>query len=437
MTTRDPFFCGSGEHDISRRAFLSHALAVGSGTLLGTSGAVHAFDEEGLNRALRGTGRSVILLWLAGGSSQLETWDPKPGRPTGGPYGAIPTSVPGVHISELMPEMARRMHKLTVIRSLNTGDGGHGTAATLMLRGRPNEAALKYPDLGCIVSRELERAHSKVPGYVSFYSQTEGRGNTDATPSFLGAKYAPMILNDGFEPPNITRASTIGPADHRDRAELRDLLSRRFGRGREVEAVKSHASAYAQVHGLMGSEELFDIEREPQWIRERYGKSLFGQQALMARRMVEAGVPFVRVGRAWWDSHGQNFETHAEMVPELDQVMAALLDDLEQRGLLETTLVAAFGEFGRTPQINPSLGRDHFARAWSAALFGCGLQPGAVYGATDEDGQHVAEDEIGAGQLFATILSAVGIDPDKEYEVATRPVPLVNPGIRPIRKLLA
>ena len=188
----------------------------------------------------------------------------------------------------------------------------------------------------------------------------------------------------------------------------------------------------------MSSESLFDIEQEPTWIRERYGPTLFGEQALMARRMVEAGVPFVRVSRAWWDSHGQNFETHAEMVPELDRVMAALMDDLEQRGMLESTLVAVFGEFGRTPRINASLGRDHFASAWSAALFGCGLQGGgAVYGKTDEDGNTVTEGEVGAGELFATILSAIGIDPEKEYHVGSRPIPLVNPGITPISDLLA
>jgi uncharacterized protein (DUF1501 family) len=157
----------------------------------------------------------------------------------------------------------------------------------------------------------------------------------------------------------------------------------------------------------------------------------------MARRMVEAGVSFVRVSRAWWDSHGQNFETHAEMVPELDHVMATLLDDLDQRGLLETTLVVAYGEFGRTPTINGSLGRDHFAEAWSAAMFGCGVQGGAVWGKTDEDGRTVSEDPVGAGELFATILAAAGINPEKEYHVGARPIPLVNPGIHPIRQLLA
>jgi hypothetical protein len=437
MDDHPPSLCSASAHDISRRAFLSHSLAVGSGSLLGTTGAIHALDEDSVNAALKGTGKSVILLWLAGGPSQFETWDPKPGRSTGGPFAAIPTSVPGVHVSELMPKMARRMHKVTVIRSVNSRDAGHDTGAEMMLRGRKNEAALTYPDMGSILAKELGRADSRVPGYVSFYSQTEGRGSTRATPSFLGARYAPMILNDGLMPPNLARLSSITTEDHRERAQLRDLLSARFASNRNLDTVRSHASAYARVHGLMSSESLFDIEQEPKWIRDRYGPSLFGQQALMARRMAEAGVPFIRVARAWWDSHGQNFETHQEMVPELDHVMATLMDDLEQRGMLESTLVIAMGEFGRTPAINPSLGRDHFAAAWSVAMFGTGLQQGAVYGTTDADGQTVTEGEVGAGEIFATVLAAVGVDPEKEYHVGSRPVPLVNPGIKPIRPLLA
>lgn len=430
-------FCGSPEHDVSRRAFLSHSLAVGSGALLGTTGAVHALDEPDLNSALRASGRSVILLWLAGGASQMETWDPKPGVPTGGPFASIPTSLPDVRISELMPKMAERMHRISVVRSIDSGDAGHGTASRTMLRGRKNEPALTYPCMGSIFSRELERAHSRVPGYVSFYSQTEGRGNTEVTPSFLGAQYAAMELNEGMEPNDIARLEGISEFDHKERAELRQLLSDRFARSRDLGVVRSHANAYARVHGLMSSEELFDLENEPEYIRERYGPSLFGQQVLMARRLAEAGVPFIRVGRAWWDSHGQNFETHAEMVPELDHVMATLLDDLEQRGMLETTLVLAVGEFGRTPKINGSLGRDHFARAWSAAMFGCGIKQGQVYGATDELGEYVASDPVGAGEIFATVLKAAGIDPDKEYMVGARPVPLVNPGIHPISEILA
>ena len=432
----DPHFCGSAEHDISRRAFLS-TLGLGTVGLLGSSAAAHALSEPSLTDALKSGGKRVILLWLAGGPSQLETWDPKPGRPTGGPFAAIPTSVPGVHISELMPKMAERMKDICVIRSLNTRDGDHGGGAALMMRGRKDEAALRYPDIGAILAKELGRMDSKVPDYVSFYTASEGRDSTKLTPAFLGARYAAMKLTDKMVPPNLQRLASVNELDHFARAELQEILSQQFTAGREIGPVKSHASAYARVHGLMSSEELFDITKEPEEVREMYGPTLFGQQTLMARRMVEAGVPFVRVSRAWWDSHGQNFETHQEMVPELDRVKAALLDDLKQRGLFESTLVLVMGEFGRTPAINPSLGRDHFATAWSAALFGAGLQRGAVYGKTDKDGKEVAEGSIGAGELFATVLEAVGINHKKEYQVGARPIPLVNPGIKPLKELLA
>jgi uncharacterized protein (DUF1501 family) len=168
-----------------------------------------------------------------------------------------------------------------------------------------------------------------------------------------------------------------------------------------------------------------------------YGSTLFGQQALVARRLIEAGVPFVRVARAWWDSHGHNFDTHEELVPELDQVMAALLDDLEARGLLANTLVITLAEFGRTPAINSQLGRDHFASAWSTTLSGCGIRGGTVYGRSDASGNRVADGEIGAAQLYATIYSALGINPHKNYYVGSRPVPLTEPGTQPVREVLA
>ncbi len=187
----------------------------------------------------------------------------------------------------------------------------------------------------------------------------------------------------------------------------------------------------------MASETLFDITREPQKVRERYGPTQFGEQALVARRLIEAGVPFVRVARAWWDSHGQNFETHQELVPELDHVMSALLDDLNCRGLLEKTLVITLAEFGRTPEINPSLGRDHFASAWSATLSGAGVRGGSVFGKTDTNGRKVLDGEIGPAELFATIYRALGIDHQKHYMVGVRPVPLTEPGTEPVQAVLA
>ncbi len=238
-------------------------------------------------------------------------------------------------------------------------------------------------------------------------------------------------------PENIRRPDDISELDHQQRADLRDLLSKQFARGRTSATVASHNEAYQRVRGLMASEKLFDIEQEPEKMRDRYGKTQFGEHVLVARRLCEAGVPFVRVGRAWWDSHGQNFETHQEMAPELDHVMATLLDDLGERGLLEHTLVITLAEFGRTPAINASLGRDHFASAWSTTLSGCGVKGGTVYGKTDATGTKVVDGEIGAAELFATIYKALGIDPQKNYHVGARPVPLTDPGTKPVEEVLA
>ncbi len=186
--------------------------------------AVHALGEPALAQALKATGKRVILLWLAGGASQFETWDPKPGRLTGGPFGAIPTSIPGVHISELMPEMAKRMNDLCLIRSLNTRNADHAAAAVLMMRGRPDEAALGYPDMGAILARELAQADSKVPEYVSFYTATEGRDFSKLTPSFLGARYNAMKIAESLIPANLRKPDEISTDEHFARAQLQEQL---------------------------------------------------------------------------------------------------------------------------------------------------------------------------------------------------------------------
>jgi hypothetical protein len=421
--------------NLSRRSFLGAAATTAA--LAADMTQLNVLKSPVLANELKKQDKRVILLWLAGGASQLETWDPKPGRPTGGPFRAINTSVPGVQISELMPEMAKRMNHTAIIRSLNTKNGDHGGAARLMHLGRRDEPNLKYPDMGAVVARELGRADSQVPDYVSFYTATEGRGSSLGQSGFLGARYDAMSLTTDQIPPNLRRLEQISDIDHQDRAALRDLLSERFVRGRSTGTVASHNEAYARVRGLMASESLFDVSRESQTMRDKYGATLFGEQCLIARRLVEAGVPFVKVSRAWWDSHGQNFETHLELVTELDRVMAALLDDLHDRGLLENTLVVTLSEFGRTPSINASLGRDHFGTAWSASLSGCGVRGGTVYGETDEDGHKVKDGEIGAAELFATIFQAVGINHKKDYHVGARPIPLTDPGTKPVTEVLA
>jgi hypothetical protein len=434
--TRRRNFCGSPEHAIDRRGFLG-SLAAGAAALAADMTALDVLKAPALAAELKGKQKHVILLWLAGGASQLETWDPKPGAPTGGPFRAIPTTIPGVHISELMPKMAQRMNKTCIIRSLNTKNGDHGGGAQLMMRGRREDPSLRYPDLGAVVARELGQAQSRVPDYVSFYSSTEGRNSAPGSAGFLGERYAPMDLTTSMTPENLRRLEEISDIDHVQRAELRDLLSKGFARGRSSTALGSHNVAYQRVRGLMASESLFDISQEPQNVQDQYGPTQFGQQALAARRLVEGGVPFIRVARAWWDSHGQNFETHQELVPELDHVMSTLLDDLETRGLLESTLVITLAEFGRTPTINASLGRDHFAKAWSATISGGGIRGGSVYGKTDAKGEAVADGEVGPAELFSTIYRALGIDPQKHYMVGSRPVPLTEPGTEPIEDVLA
>jgi hypothetical protein len=433
-------FCGSADHALDRRNFLGKVAAgaaAGAAALAADMTGLSVLGQPALASELRKQQKRVILLWLAGGASQLETWDPKPGAVTGGPFRATPTDVPGVHISELMPKMAQRMKHTCLIRSLNTRNGDHGGGAKLMMRGRRDEASLNYPDLGAVVAKELGRLDSQVPDYVSFYLATEGQRAAPGSSGFLGARYAPMELYQGLMPDNTRKPAGVQESDHVARADLRDLLSRRFSAGRHSSTLGSHNEAYQRVRGLMASEKLFDVSKESRPTRDLYGPTAFGEQVLVARRLIEAGVPFVRVARAWWDSHGQNFETHQELVPELDHVMAGLLDDLKGRGLLEHTLVITLAEFGRTPNINASLGRDHFASAWSMSLSGCGVKGGAVYGKTDPTGNRVVEGEVGAAEVFATMYKALGINPHKNYYVGSRPVPLTEPGTKPIKAVLA
>jgi hypothetical protein len=426
-------FCGSPEHSIDRRLFLQGGLTTALGVSLMGLGAPRqawAAGEVGKRK------KQVLLLWLAGGASQLETWDPKPGRPTGGPFKAIPTSVPGVHISELLPQMAKLMHKVAIVRSLDTRIGDHGQAADLVQRGRRNEAGFEYPDFGSVVAKELGQRDAPVPEYVSIYLATEGQRWGKPLPGFLGGRYAAMALERSLKPENIELPKGMTDTDHVEQEHLRRYLSERFNRGREAAEIEGYNSAYARVRGLMKADRLFDLEQEPAKVRDRYGKTDFGQHALVGRRLLEAGVPMVKVSRAWWDSHADNFESHRELVGELDHVLSTLVLDLEERGLLSTTLIVLLSEFGRTPGINRDVGRDHFASAWSTAFIGCGIKGGACYGKTDPNGQTVAEGKVGAGDVTATIFSAVGINPRKNYYLGSRPIPLTPEDAKPIKPVL-
>ena len=426
--------CGSPEHVVDRRLFLQGGLTTALGvSLAGFGSPLHSLMAGEVKKKAK----HVLLLWLAGGASQLETWDPKPGRPTGGPFKAIPTSVPGVHICELLPKMAKLMDKVAVVRGLDTKIGDHGQAADLMQRGRKPEAEVQHPDFGAVVARELGQRDSQVPEYVSMYLATEGQRWGRPYPGFLGGRFAGMSLETSLKPENLDLPPGLSETEHAEREDLRRYLSERFDRGREAGEVEGYNSTYARVRGLMKCDALFDLEKEPASVRDRYGRTDFAQHALIGRRLIEAGVPMVKVCRAWWDSHSDNFESHRELVSELDHVMSVLLTDLQERGLLDSTLVVTLSEFGRTPQINKDVGRDHFASAWSCTLTGCGVKGGAVHGKTDDDGKTVADGKVGAGDVTATIFQAVGINPKKDYYVGPRPIPLTPEDSKPIANVLA
>jgi hypothetical protein len=427
-------FCGSPEHTIDRRLFLQGGLATALGVSLAELGAPrHAL----LAGEVAQQKKHVLLLWLAGGASQLETWDPKPGRPTGGPFKSIATCVPSIHISELLPKMARLMDRVALVRGLDTKIGDHGQAATLMQLGRRPAGEVAYPDLGAIVAKELGERDSAVPEYVSIYPATEGQNSGRPTSGFLGGRYAAMTLERSLRPENLDLPAGLSEQEHDEREHLRQYLSDRFNRERDSAEVQGYNSAYARVKGLMRSDTLFDLDREPEKVRDRYGRTDFGQYALIARRLIEAGVPMVKVARAWWDSHHDNFESHRELASELDHVMSTLILDLEERGLLSSTLIVTLSEFGRTPGINKDLGRDHFASAWSCTLTGCGIKGGSLHGKTDANGNTVTDGKVGAGDVTATIFKAVGINPKKNYHVGLRPIPLSPEDSAPIKTVLA
>ena len=438
MTKQTPANCGSPEHSFNRRAFLG-----GIGGALATTAGLDVLGGTVLAKEMQKKQKRVIMLFLSGGASQFETWDPKPGRPTGGPFQTIQTSVPGYRMCELMPRMASRIHKTAVIRSFsspNTGHGGKGVDD--ILNGeRKDVGTLKTPSIGCLLARELSQPGSLVPDHVGLYTTYVGFNNNVQVDfaSFLGARHEPIHILNKLAPDGNQLPASLTDRDHRDREALRDQLAQSFQANRERDrTVTSHRTAYQRVRGLMDNHRLFDISQEPQSVRDRYGHSLFGQQALVARRLVEAGVPFVRLNRGWWDSHGENFEIHASLVPDLDKVMSALLEDLEQRGLLQDTLVVTFAEMGRTPQINAMRGRDHWGKCWSVTLTGSGIKGGVIHGSTNADGTDVAQDRVSAAEFFATIFQAVGIDHQKEYASPDgRPIMLTPYHTKPVSAVLA
>ena len=422
--------CKPWEHATSRRQF----LGASAGAL--AFGALGGLISPQAAEAMRKKEKQVLFVWLDGGISQLESWDPKPNTEFGGPFRTIKTSVPGTHFSELMPQCAKQAHRLCVVRNLATKDNAHSSGVARIQRGDPKNRGVAYPFFGSSVAKLMGPTASKLPAYVWVKPGSGGFKAEDA--GFLGPKYGSLAFGDGKPPEDLLRHVSLTPEEDEERNELRELLNKRYTAQRRPTFTEASSFVFDSARELMKRADIFDTTKLPTKDLERYGRTEIGQHMLVARNMLEAGVRFVKVGSYGWDTHGDNFNASASLVPKFDRAFAAIVEDLAASGLLEHTLVIAMSEFGRTPRVNGHVGRDHWPEAWSMAMAGCGLKAGAVIGATNDQGTDVKDKGHDIGAVFHTWFSALGIDTKKvEYNNNGQPLPLAHEDMAPIKEALA
>jgi hypothetical protein len=379
--------------------------------------------------------RHCVLLWMAGGPSQLDTFDLKPNHANGGEFKEIATSVPGLRFSEHLPGLAKHGDQLAVVRSLNTKEGDHGRGTYLMRTGHAPGTPIKYPSIGSSISKELGDDFAPLPNYVAINQNIPFAADAFG-PGFLGPKYSAATVNGSDAPPavaasgepgfaqlrvdNLTLAPGVTEARAAQRKELWEKMQQGFIATRPVPPVLAHDTIYRRAVRTMNSKEstAFDLSTEPTEVREAYGRGSFGQGCLVARRLIERGVPFVEVslgaGGLGWDTHLNNFQTVKKLSEQLDAGWSTLMTELKERGMLQDTTILWMGEFGRTPTINEQGGRDHFPKAWTCVLAGGGIAGGQAYGKTSTDGSEVAEDKVEVGDVLATLCEAVGVNPETE-----------------------
>ncbi|MEY3172525.1 MAG: hypothetical protein RLZZ436_438 [Planctomycetota bacterium] len=431
---------------LSRRSSLQLASTA---TLLTTAATLTAEEPPAPAPLLRGRARSCIFIWLGGGAAQMDTWDPKQvGDPTqgskkpGSAYPAINTAIPGVQVCEHLRSMADRLDKGCLIRSVHHEViDEHAAAVNRMHVGRAPTGTTIYPSLGSVVSHELGSEDSDVPAYVVMGYPSATRG-----PGFLGARHNYLYLIDTASgPAGLRRPADVTPRRLERRQRLldtmRDDYRRRYSGFRSVE---DYVSAGVRGEALAGPRfaSVFDLNSESADLRNAYG-SEFGQRCLLARRLVESGVRFVEVAfnlnfinGTGWDTHNDGQKNQHVLIQELDKSLSALLDDLQQRGLLDSTLVAVGTEFGRPPEFDGGGGRGHQSTAFSVPIFGGGLKSGLAIGTTDDFSRKVVDRPVSVPDLHATLYAALGIDPAKELLDGDRPVPITDHG-QPIAELFS
>ncbi|MGF1577736.1 MAG: DUF1501 domain-containing protein [Gemmataceae bacterium] len=429
---------------VSRREFLRVGGLSALGLSLPTFFSLQAQASQGT--ANRSSQVNCILLWMRGGPSHIDTFDPKPDAPAEirGEFDTIPTRLPGVRISEHLPRIAQQLDKLSIIRGHNPQNGSHGRADHLMMSGRQFNAAMTFPCFGSVVAKERGYQDGMFP-FVQLGRQVDRRFGGGVA-GFLGDEYNAFEVHEDPNRSNFRVRDLSVQSRDRSRLERRHaMLSEmdRYQRGVEdtnSPVLQSRDVFYERAYNLITSpnaRRAFDLDREPDRVRDTYGRTQLGQSCLLARRLVEAGVHFVTVTDGGWDTHQKNFETlKTRRLPPLDQAYAALLSDLHDRGLLENTLVVWFGDFGRTPVVNPSAGRDHWATAGVACLGGGGVKMGEVVGATSARGEVVVNNPVTPQDLAATVYQTLGIPLHTWYRAQDgRPIELVPSG-RPVQQLL-
>jgi Protein of unknown function (DUF1501) len=417
---------------MSRRHFMGHmattALALPA---IQFFGALDANAEQ-----VRRANKKCILLWMGGGPSQLDTWDLKPeSEKNGGQFKPIKTSAPGVLISEHLPLVAKQMKHLSIIRSLDSKEGNHERGTYMMHTGYTPNPTVVHPSFGSICSYELgEKVKNfDLPHCISINTPGQGAG-------FLGMSHSPFMVQN----PNAPIANLRPPGGVSDERMIRRLSMLRqteenFLKQNRGQAAVDHKSVYMKTERMMNSKytQAFKLDNEPAAIRDAYGRNSFGAGCLMARKLIEEGVTFVEVSLGGWDNHTDIFNVLSrQRLPELDKGMGALVADLDQRGLLDSTLVVWMGEFGRTPRINQDGGRDHWPKSWSTVMGGAGLKGGQAIGKTDKDGVEIVDRPVGVMDVVATMTKAMGIDLATQYTTPRgRPIKIVDDG-KPIKELV-
>lgn len=391
--------------------------------LLGASAAT-LLASAGFSRpAPSGRARACIVLYMHGGASQLETFDPKPGTTSAGPTRAIATAIDGVRFSEHLPELARRADRIAVLRSVAMREGNHDRARYLMRTGHAPQGGVAHPGLAALTS--ARHGANDFVAAVAIGAPTQ-------SPGLLGPRHAALTIRKPDQPwRGLQLSGGADPAREDDRAVLLEALQEQFAAGRSRAPVDAHTDTMARARVVLRSprRRAFELDRESAGTRDRYGVSDFGAGCLLARRLVDEDVAFVEVGLPGWDTHEDNFARTAALARQLDQGMSALIDDLVTSGRIDDTVVVCMGDFGRTPTINARQGRDHFPECSSVVLVGAGVRGGTVVGATSADGREIVERPIGVPDLYRTLCTQLDIDPDEVRMAPTgRPIATVDGG---------